>query len=133
MKHIFFLIVVYSLVSITHVSCQETDKAQKPETPPQDYVEFDKAPVVVKQAQTHYPDSALKAGLEGTVVVKLWVTTEGKVKQVVVLKSDATIFNQAAIEAAQQWVFTPALQKKKPVDVWVAIPFKFRLNDAKGH
>ena len=39
-----------------------------------------------------------------------------------------------AVEAAKdamQWVFTPALQQKKPVDVWVAIPFRFRLKDAQ--
>jgi len=36
----------------------------------------------------------MRAGLEGRVFVKIWVDKEGKVKQVVVLKSDLEIFNE---------------------------------------
>jgi periplasmic protein TonB len=100
---------------------------------PPDFVAYEKEPLPVKQIQPKYPDLAIKAGLEGTVVLKVWVTKEGKVKKAVILKSDADVFNEAAIEAAKQWVFTPALQQKKPIDVWVSIPFKFRLKDATGN
>jgi TonB family protein len=65
--------------------------------------------------------------LEGNVFVKVWVDKEGKVRKVVLLKSDAPIFEEAAIAAAQQWVFTPAVMQKGPVSVWVSIPFRFRL------
>jgi TonB family protein len=61
--------------------------------------------------------------------VKVWVDKEGKVRKAVVLKSDAEIFNQAATDAAQQWVFTPAVMQKGPVAVWVSIPFRFRLSN----
>ncbi len=100
------------------------------EAPP-DFVPFEQAPTPVKQVSPNYPDIARRAELEGSVIVKAWVDREGKVKKAVVLKSDAEVFNQPAIDAAMQWVFTPALQQKKPVAVWVAIPFKFRLNNAK--
>ena len=43
------------------------------------------------------------------------------------LKSDAEILNQPAIDAAMQFVFTPAMQHSGPVSVWVSIPFKFNL------
>lgn len=99
--------------------------------PPPDFVPFEQAPTPVKQVSPNYPDIARRAELEGSVIVKAWVDKEGKVKKAVVLKSDAEVFNQPAVEAAMQWVFTPALQQKKPVAVWVAIPFKFRLNSAK--
>ena len=101
------------------------------EGPPPDFVPFEKEPVAVKQVFPKYPDIAQRAGLEGTVHVKVWVTKEGKVKQVVILKSDSPIFDDAAKEAAKQWVFTPAVMQKGPVPVWVSIPFRFKLTQNK--
>lgn len=97
---------------------------------PPDFVAYEKEPVPVKRPEPKYPDIAVKAQIEGTVFLKLWVTKEGKVKKAVVVKSDADVLNDAAITAAKQWVFTPALQQKKPIDVWVVVPFRFRLKDA---
>jgi periplasmic protein TonB len=95
--------------------------------PPPDFVPYEKEPTVIKRVEPKYPDLALRASLEGNVYVKVWVDKEGKVKQAVVVKSDAPIFEEAAKEAAKQWVFTPAVMQKGPVSVWVAIPFRFRL------
>lgn len=98
--------------------------------PPADFVPYEKEPSIVHQVQPKYPELAQRAGLEGTVILKVWVDKEGKVRKAVVLKSDGDVFNQAAIDAAMQWSFTPALQQKRPIDVWVAIPFRFQLRDA---
>jgi protein TonB len=102
-------------------------KIEEDEAPPADYVPYEKAPESVKQVQPKYPDLATRAGLEGTVWVKIWVDKEGKPKKAVVQKSDAEIFNQPATEAAMQWIFTPAMMKNGPVSVWVSIPFRFKL------
>jgi protein TonB len=99
--------------------------------PPPDFVPYEKEPTVVKRIEPKYPDLALRAGLEGNVFVKVWVDKEGKVRKVVLLKSDAPIFEEAAIAAASQWVFTPAVMQKGPVSVWVSIPFRFRLTGNK--
>lgn len=93
----------------------------------EDFVAYEKEPVVVKRVEPVYPEIALKAGIEGTVYVKIWVDKEGKPKKVVLLKSDAEIFNDAAMKAAEKWVFTPAMMNNGPVSVWVTIPFKFKL------
>jgi periplasmic protein TonB len=95
--------------------------------PPPDFVPYEKEPTVVKKVEPKYPEIALRAGLEGNVFLKVWVTKEGKVREAVIIKSDAEIFNQAAKDAALQWVFTPAVMQKGPVAVWVSIPFRFRL------
>ncbi len=95
--------------------------------PPPDFVPYEKEPTVVKKVEPKYPEIALRAGLEGNVFLKVWVTKEGKVKEAHIIKSDAEIFNQMAIDAAMQWVFTPAVMQKGPVAVWVSIPFRFRL------
>lgn len=96
---------------------------------PADFVAVEKEPAIVKRIEPKYPEIALRAGLEGTVYVKMWVDKEGKVRKVVILKSDAEIFNQPTIDAAMKWVYTPALMQKGPVSVWVALPFKFRLSN----
>ena len=101
------------------------------DAPPADFVAVEKEPIVVKKVEPKYPELAMRAGLEGKVWVKIWVDKEGKAKQVVVLKSDAEIFNEPAVEAAKQFVFTPAYMNNGPVSVWVSVPFKFKLADKK--
>jgi len=98
---------------------------------PPEFVPFEKEPVPIKKIEPKYPELALRAGLEGNVYIKVWVDKEGKVRKAVVVKSDAPIFEEAAKEAAMQWVFTPALMQNGPVSVWVVIPFRFRLADRK--
>ncbi len=107
----------------------DTDLQIEDDMAPPDFVPYEKEPVVVRKVDPKYPEIALRAGLEGNVYVKVWVDKEGKVRKAVVLKSDAEIFNQAATDAAQQWVFTPAVMQKGPVAVWVSIPFRFRLSN----
>ena len=109
----------------------EQDLKIDDDTAPPDFVPYEKEPTVVKRIEPKYPDLALRAGLEGNVFVKVWVDKEGKVRKVVLLKSDAPIFEEAAINAAKQWVFTPAVMQKGPVSVWVSIPFRFRLTGNK--
>jgi len=101
------------------------------EGPPADFVPYEKEPQIVKKVEPKYPDLAMRANLEGKVIVKIWVDKEGKVKQVVILKSDNDVFNEPAVEAAKQFVFTPAYMNNGPVAVWVSFPFRFKLTDKK--
>ena len=89
---------------------------------------MDKQPTVLSQVPPVYPDSAKKAGVEGTVYVKILVSEEGKAVKAIVIKSDNVVFNQPSIDAALKFVFTPAIKDKVPVMVWVVVPFKFKLN-----
>jgi protein TonB len=99
------------------------------EGPPPDFVPYEKEPQIVRKVEPKYPEIALRAGLEGNVFIKIWVDKEGKPRKAVVIKSDAQIFEQVAIDAAMQYIFTPAVMQKGPVSVWVSIPFKFRLSN----
>ncbi|HLP15149.1 MAG TPA: energy transducer TonB [Bacteroidota bacterium] len=101
------------------------------DAPPADFVPVEKQPVPIKNPPPQYPEIARRAGVEGTVWVKIWVDKEGKAKKAQVIKSDAELFNQNAIDAAMQWTFTPAVMNNGPVSVWVSIPFKFKLNQAR--
>jgi periplasmic protein TonB len=97
------------------------------EPSPDIFQPFEKDPVPVVAIAPQYPDVPLRAGLEGNVIVKVLLTKEGKVKKAILVKSDGDLFIQSAIDAAMEWVFTPALMNGKPVAVWVSIPFRFRL------
>lgn len=95
---------------------------------PADFVPVEKQPIPVKQVFPEYPELARKAQMEGTVYVKILVDKEGKAKKAIVAKSDSEIFNDNAIKAALQWVFTPAMMNNGPVAVWAMVPFHFKLN-----
>ena len=101
---------------------------KKKDQEPSEFVEVERQPTPTKQVQPAYPEAARRAGAEGTVWVSIWIDARGNPKKAKIIKSDAEVFNQAALDAAMQWKFTPAVLKKEPVAVWVAIPFKFKLN-----
>ncbi len=93
-----------------------------------EYIPVEKNPEPVKMVQPTYPDLAIRAGLEGTVYVKVLVSKEGKVEKAVMVKNDGmNVFDEPAITAAKQWVFTPAIMNGHPVRVWVMVPLRFRL------
>lgn len=106
-----------------------TAEAPSEEAPPQDFVQVDQQPELLRKVEPVYPELAKKSGMEGMVWVKIWVDTSGKAREVTVLKSDAEIFNQPTIDAAKQFEFKPARIKEKPVSVWVSVPFKYKLAD----
>ena len=76
-----------------------------------------------------YPDIARKAGIEGEVILKVLVWTDGTVKKVSVAQSDYDAFNEPAVKSAYHLKFSPAYQRDKPVPVWVYVPFHFHLTE----
>ncbi|MCC6349550.1 MAG: energy transducer TonB [Candidatus Eisenbacteria bacterium] len=91
-----------------------------------DFVLYDEPPAVVTQVKPEYPEIALEAGVDGTVRLRVLVGRDGRVKDVHVDRSVA-LLDEAAVAAARQWVFTPALSNGHPVMVWVAVPIRFSL------
>ena len=81
------------------------------------------------QVKPRYPDSARRKGIEGTVVIKAFVTEQGRVEQVQVEQSAGHAeLDQAAVEAVGRWRFQPARRGRQPIAMWVSIPVKFVLN-----
>lgn len=75
-----------------------------------------------------YPEIARRAGLEGTVMVNVRVDRRGRVDRAEIIQSVHPILDRAAKTAAMRCRFTPGTQRSIPVPVWIAIPFRFRLN-----
>jgi TonB family protein len=96
-------------------------------------INVDEFPSIVKRVNPVYPEEAMKNGIEGTVLIKVLVGKDGTVKKAVATegKEKNESFERAAIDAVKQFTFTPALIKHQPVEIWVSIPFKFKLAEKK--
>lgn len=87
----------------------------------------EKLPEIITRIAPVYPPLAVKAGIEGRVVVNMLVGKDGHVREVALVHSTADCLNDAALDAARGFVFTPAYMNNGPVTVWVTVPFNFRL------
>jgi TonB family protein len=83
------------------------------------------APVVVHHVDAVYPPSALAQREHADVVLALTVDVDGHVSKVAVLESAAPDLDEAAVVAARQWTFVPAMRGGKPVASRIRVPFHF--------
>ncbi|MFH1853012.1 MAG: M56 family metallopeptidase [Candidatus Neomarinimicrobiota bacterium] len=101
-----------------------------------EFIPYDQPPVPIGgytaiKANVIYPELALKAGIEGTVIVQTFVDKTGKVSKTVILRSPDDVLNDAAIAAINKTVFQPAMAQDQPVGVWISIPIYFSLSNDK--
>ena len=71
---------------------------------------------IVKVAPV-YPSRALSRGLEGYVIVEFTVTQAGAVKDVFVVESTSSLFERAAVEAANKFKYKPRVIDGVAVEV----------------
>lgn len=84
-------------------------------------------PRLVEGAEATYPEEALAAGAEGTVVLRLTIDAAGTVTEVEVLEDPGHGLAQAAIDAATRFVFEPARRGETPFASRVLHRVEFRL------
>ena len=93
-----------------------------------EFIAYDEPPIPLRQIRPKYPEIAKKAGIEGTVVLQVFVDKKGRVKDTVILKGiPNTGLDEAAIKAIKAVRFKPAKQDGVALGVWISIPFNFRL------
>ncbi|RKX70149.1 hypothetical protein DRP53_05905 [candidate division WOR-3 bacterium] len=84
-------------------------------------------PKIIKFVPAKYPPSLIDLGVEGTVVVKVLVGTDGRVKDTKIVQSFGNVLcEKEAVAAARKAVFKPATKDGVPYEVWMSIPYKFR-------
>jgi TonB family protein len=84
-------------------------------------------PTLISGKNPEYTPQARAAGVEGTVIARCVITTTGNVRNCKLIKSLPEL-GQAVLDALQAQVYSPALLDGKPVNVFYALTFKFRLN-----
>jgi len=113
------------------------DAPPPPEPPVDDtvptFVAHDEEPIPIGgmgaiQSKLVYPEIALRAGVEGTVLVHAQVDVDGLVKRTLIAKSlGPNGCDQAAENAIKSVKWIPAKQRDKAVRVWVMVPVIFKL------
>ncbi len=76
-----------------------------------------------------YPSDALRAGVEGTTLIRLEVGVRGNVASARIARSSGhASLDRAAIKAARKWRFSPATRNGSPAASSVIVPIQFRLS-----
>lgn len=78
-------------------------------------------PQIISTVDPSYPPNVIAGG---TVVLKVTVSSNGKIGDVNVLQ-EAKGFTQLAIEAVKKWKFEPAKLNGKPVAASIPVAFSF--------
>jgi TonB family protein len=86
-------------------------------------------PQLVTFVEAVYPPAAQASGLTADVMLRLRVEANGSVSAVDVLTPAGHGFDEAAVDAARRFVFTPALANGKPVAVKIPFRYSFTLSE----
>lgn len=85
------------------------------------------APKPARQVNPVYPDDALKAKVDGIVILQTEIDEKGVPVGVHILKDLAPGLGDAALDAVKQWRFQPATKDGKPVRVLFHQTIQFKL------
>jgi TonB family protein len=82
--------------------------------------ESERAPPYPREAKTHE--------IEGTVLLRVYVSVDGTITEVKVMRPLGGECTQAAVKWARtKWKFSPALAGSEPVGMWITVPVRFVL------
>lgn len=83
----------------------------------------------VLATRIHYPKAAREEGVEGSIEVRAQITREGQVANTNIVASLHPELDRIVVNAVKRTRFEPATRAGEPLDIWIAIPFVFALND----
>jgi periplasmic protein TonB len=76
-----------------------------------------------------YPAMSRRLGEQGVVVLRVFITPDGRASDVTLVKSSGSArLDRSAIDAIREWRFVPARQAGRPVGAWYEWRWEFRLN-----
>jgi len=86
-------------------------------------------PRPVFKPEPKYTEEAREAKVEGSVLAKVYIDTDGTISQVEILQPLGFGLDLAAMEALAQWKFEPAKRYSngEAVGVWASVEINFRL------
>ncbi|ACY48309.1 energy transducer TonB [Rhodothermus marinus] len=74
-----------------------------------------------------YPEEAIRAGIEGRLVLRFVVETDGRPSNIRVIQPLHPLLDSAAVAALRRVRFIPGKQNGQPVRVRMQLPVRFRL------
>ncbi len=96
--------------------------------PPEPIVEPNYKAAYLNNPAPVYPVLAKRKREQGTTLLRVYVSAEGKPLDVVLYKSSGSpTLDKAAIAAVRQWTFVPAKRGKEALAAWARVPIDFEL------
>ena len=83
----------------------------------------------ILQNKVIYPELAIKAGIQGKVILETVIGKDGKPELITIIKGIGAGCDEAAIEAVRKTEFKAGMQRGKPVRVKMVIPISFVLRN----
>ena len=84
-------------------------------------------PEPIHKVQPRYTETARRAGVQGAVILEAVIDEQGRVTDVRVLRGLPMGLDREAVNAVQQWKFTPAMMASKPVKVYFTLTVNFTI------
>lgn len=81
---------------------------------------------LLHRVEPTYPIMAKNVGVQGQILIRAIISTEGKIEQAKVI-SGSPLLSPAALDAIRQWRYRPYLLNDKPVEVETEITVNFYL------
>lgn len=81
---------------------------------------------IVNRVQPRYPEVALRGRLGGTVVLDCVIATDGTMKGIQIREPVGIGLDEAAIEAVQQWRYSPTVLMGVPIEVETVVNVVFK-------
>ncbi len=123
--HLALLPLLLALAAPAHA---QEDTAPPPPPVEEELPPLVKEPALLEFVQAPYPADAKDQGLEGTVVLAIEIDETGKVVMSEVIEAAGHGFDEAAMSAAQQFLFSPAEDEQGPVPVIIEFAYGFVLD-----
>lgn len=114
----------------------ETSKTEQQETaPPAKVSAQDSKPMLVKKPKfsakptpVSYPRIARKQGLEGKVLIEVWLDEQGnQIKQLLLESSGHSVLDERALSTIKKWRFSHQVEQGQAIAHRVQIPINFQL------
>ncbi len=77
----------------------------------------------------NYPKLAIQAGLDGNVIARIFINSNGDVDTVYIDKSAGGVFDELVEKALKDIKFRPVLQNGKAVKAQFTVNFQFQIKD----
>ena len=85
-----------------------------------------RSPLKLHDVAPVYPELARGARVQGVVIIRCVIDTDGRVAEAEVVRS-VPLLDAAALEAVRQWIYRPTLLNGGPVAVVMTVTVQFRL------
>jgi protein TonB len=82
---------------------------------------------LIRRVEPVYPDLAKRARVQGVVLLEVTVDETGNVSEINIIRGHP-LLNQAAVDAVEQWKYSPTLLNGEPVPVKATVTVTFQLN-----